>query len=1673
MSINVTVHGSPMKMCKRKWLLADVERLRKEEIDRRRKLRLQQVREQSRIIADQVRRRFKEEKQRLQNLHKKHETAMQRKRAAAELEELQKKYRECMEDIGMGHKYAALEPDAEEVLDAERKRWRSKALLRGQIAAEQLRAEETQARRERDAAERQREFKRTIEELRSTMVASLAKKKKSINRSPSEGREATRHRKPPAMHTRSRSSEQLPHRERVPAFIPRLHGIASGESESSSQKSETAEAPQTIAEAPRIIDDAAVLSTTGTSKSAEEESRMLKRAWIKEKAEELRGVINDNPDILEETLERCRAACAEELEDRQRRSRRIAFLTEPSEEESSSTPARVEELSLSDSEVSIRPNRVKVRSHVCRSRNYKDSKPEEESADDSDLVDKLIPSLRAFRELIARSRKVLSQDEEPKPRSDPVVTFNPVVCYSSNAAVAGDTPGQDVPALVHIPAAADPKVSYVPTIRSSRSSSPIPSTAASVPCSHTSTEVKFYDHSNRFERTYLPTDLVEKISSHGQVDACHMAEEESTFNELSSSRTVASVARADTLGQRALFKERIRRDYRYLLNKLSDLAREERRVRAGLATSLPTDVHHSNERHREKRCRRQKTMDSAFEKVLHSTKADDATPRVQFGGADQVRSPVDSQTPAKLNVGDWAPAENVEASPDGSIILGERPPSPRETALRRLMERIQVQRTLLKDELEHGKQTQLSKTAADQDELQHGKQARLSKTAIDQEELHDSTSSSSSTVSCPELPVRPDRKPRHRHHHHRHHKARRKEEQQVVAESAPVSTQDVLDKARRVLQESRQQALQLEDLQEDGSPPVVSVDMSMSRMEHSILSTDGSSVHTNSSVTTYEGVKIIVSVCEKPADRLEDDVQVKKIGHKLHCKKKRAQGRTTVDVATSPVVVEQAGGKKEKPDTHVCSTCKCALHSTVKVPKQKEMVASASVQTVQSTGSQTTPRGSPSHVRKWGDALEETSSTTYMSPPDQLSGSIDMETLVRLLNSRRQPHKNVELNPYLMLYISRLLMMSSESVAELNVSCSDISSFSTDVVEQSSNAGPPTPAQQVRKPVCKKKQAQRNVRSVGTVVSPSVFDGTNETGATEYASPPDTLRDVCQRLVRDVAVEAHLDNPPVGEVFNSTNGMYNVPVVERPVRDVGLLLNDLERRNVLLDMQYAPHRVSEDALRGGGYAESPSEPGTARSQEAKTDAKPVPVDISEGCQKCCGACRCQHPDDRFPDVCTEFESLTERCTRRITDLAQMIDNVRREKRQLLDPTSDDVHIVVPDEIKNTSETARSKPPPSLWRSSARAGIHISKPHELSTIIEVDTPQKLKGDSVLSDGTPQKVEEEQQSPDIMAELVRRNILHSPFKWMKKMEHSQVEQPDTGVTDLLRSSTMLKDQASFAQVESTAKSTQADVATSTGVTLCSQMDSAAKSTQVDMEMSTGSQTKGSSNVGFFHSEEDASTPVSRLVKFRSAQAASKDRVSTVIQSTSERKESAEIQSKGVFLSSENSKHVSQESTASEAKEAHLPPLHINSTDSSPEDLESTFKRLGIGWASAMLRKTQEALAMSSSSSDYSPQRRSRHQKLWPSSKPSPDSMDDSHDDSFPQRVRDHSTPLILSDTNSKIDSNKGKHHVSFTAESEISTVQQSSPTDNSDLSIKTPNVSLRIRTHSSSHSSKSSS
>lgn len=155
MSINITVHGNPVSLNRENNCFSDFDYAKRTEIERRRKLRLEQVclvfyskniffyfyafffkvRQQSKDIASNIRNRYETGKRNEINRIEKVKTAELKNWNAKKIVKLQNEYRNCLASVGEAHELAARERDNDKFIKEKKFRNEIIATRRGKEAA--------------------------------------------------------------------------------------------------------------------------------------------------------------------------------------------------------------------------------------------------------------------------------------------------------------------------------------------------------------------------------------------------------------------------------------------------------------------------------------------------------------------------------------------------------------------------------------------------------------------------------------------------------------------------------------------------------------------------------------------------------------------------------------------------------------------------------------------------------------------------------------------------------------------------------------------------------------------------------------------------------------------------------------------------------------------------------------------------------------------------------------------------------------------------------------------------------------------------------------------------------------------------------------------------------------------------------------------------------------------------------------------------------------------------------------------------------------------------------------------------------------------------------------------------------------------------------------------------
>ncbi|KAL3281908.1 hypothetical protein HHI36_005113 [Cryptolaemus montrouzieri] len=185
MSINVTVTGNPISVKQGRMVTASPNHSKKE-FERRRLIRLSQVRQQSKNIAEDVRNRVRQQKlKQVEEIQKEGQRKLKQWQAR-KLLELQNQYHEALKDIGAGHKEAGL-LEGEIDTKSEKKENDDKiAMQRASVANKKLQEEKEKLKQRLSVPIQKKKLVRKIEDKRAHIVTELRRSTESFKKKNNE-----------------------------------------------------------------------------------------------------------------------------------------------------------------------------------------------------------------------------------------------------------------------------------------------------------------------------------------------------------------------------------------------------------------------------------------------------------------------------------------------------------------------------------------------------------------------------------------------------------------------------------------------------------------------------------------------------------------------------------------------------------------------------------------------------------------------------------------------------------------------------------------------------------------------------------------------------------------------------------------------------------------------------------------------------------------------------------------------------------------------------------------------------------------------------------------------------------------------------------------------------------------------------------------------------------------------------------------------------------------------------------------------------------------------------------------------------------------------------------------------------------------------------------------------
>ncbi|KAI5715492.1 hypothetical protein M8J77_017006 [Diaphorina citri] len=175
--MSVSVHVQEDPICNSRGntvVLSNVEALRKEELERRRKLRLEQVRQQSKEFSNRILHKVQTEKEKTKENEKKEKEMELRRWQAERIKSLEQQYQDCLDSVRKN------QDDKPQVSEEELRKQRllqekeniRKAKERGKQAMEKLKSDKLAEESKKEKELKQKQYSNTIEKLRSTLVTS-------------------------------------------------------------------------------------------------------------------------------------------------------------------------------------------------------------------------------------------------------------------------------------------------------------------------------------------------------------------------------------------------------------------------------------------------------------------------------------------------------------------------------------------------------------------------------------------------------------------------------------------------------------------------------------------------------------------------------------------------------------------------------------------------------------------------------------------------------------------------------------------------------------------------------------------------------------------------------------------------------------------------------------------------------------------------------------------------------------------------------------------------------------------------------------------------------------------------------------------------------------------------------------------------------------------------------------------------------------------------------------------------------------------------------------------------------------------------------------------------------------------------------------------------------------
>ncbi|CAG9769077.1 unnamed protein product [Ceutorhynchus assimilis] len=704
MSINVTVTGNPVSIKRGKMITSSDPEAAKKEFEQKRLMRLEQVRKQSKQLAQDVRNKVKQEKKRQLGEMEKEGKEKLKSWQNQKLLELQNQYLNSLKEMGLGHKVAEKYADESAILEVRQQENKEVARNRGKLAEAKQQVQKNEEKFKKVLPIQHKKIVRDIENTRAALVSTLGK-----------------------CYNNKQLKTKKPTKANINISIPNDSDFS--EASSSSESSKPHDIQQ---ESNNDSDQSCDHNSEGFCECSDEkpvqaepnsdsfrfaseldlESKTLKQK--KSRDTSYKDSLDEQRKIIENFRNRTREVPVDtRISDRIKR--RELMVSQPDYCDFVADPCPLIEV---DEITKIR-DKVSARS-TSQQEAPLNKDPLQLSTETMECVNTKFHNCCPChsKETVSKSTTV---DRKSAPASDtksaPASKFkkgpdssSKIETVTSGAYKASDFSEQDkIPTKPPIKLKdAGQQTSKVDSMQSSTLhvnkfvEAPKRSVQSTKPRSTTSgaQKVRQYDHPNRFIRDVPSTSNVEKISA-DSIEVVPNITSEREWHEKMKQRDLEAQIR----GKRAMEKEKVQRDYEEMMKKLPILQRK--RQISEIGTDKP-EYHMSEERLRKRERERQNRLENAYTQAIPDLKPQIVTLPSRQHEPPMTNEPfeiLDGDDARVLNLGKWdtdsRPKTMFSAEEVQEIIRAftVQKPEDRKTKLKQLLKSLKLQKEQLINEI--------------------------------------------------------------------------------------------------------------------------------------------------------------------------------------------------------------------------------------------------------------------------------------------------------------------------------------------------------------------------------------------------------------------------------------------------------------------------------------------------------------------------------------------------------------------------------------------------------------------------------------------------------------------------------------------------------------------------------------------------------------------------------------------------------------------------------------------------------------------------------------------------------------------------------------------------------------------------------------------------------------